>query len=221
MATLEKRGSLYRVDFRFRGQRVRASLGTSDQRQAISLLARLEEHLRLIELGVLAVPPDAELVPFLITGKAPVATPLPPRTELTLAALFEQYFESLPPGSHEASTLYTMRIHERQLKLVLTDHAAVAKLKGADLQRFINVRARQKTNRGTPLDAETIRKPLVTLGIVWNWAVGQELLAAPYPSEVLEYPKTKGKPRFQTWAEIEQAIAAGGWRHVHAVAAWT
>jgi integrase len=79
----------------------------------------------------------------------------------------------------------------------------------AHLQQHVDRRARMKGQRGR-LSPATIRKEVVTLRTAWNWGVQMGLLTGRYPNKGLRYPKFAEKPPFQTWAEIERRIKAGG-----------
>lgn len=117
MASLEKRGQSYRIVFRYDGKKYSQSLNTSEQTAANADLARLEDSLRRIDLGTLE-PPNAcdDLLLYLLTGgqKSSKQTAEPVST-ITLKNLFERYFEALPEGNLEPSTITGMRIHQRQL----------------------------------------------------------------------------------------------------------
>ena len=67
MAWLEQRGEMFRIGFRFRGEKFRVNLKATEAKEANGCLARLEENLRLVERGRLDVPPGADLGLFLIS----------------------------------------------------------------------------------------------------------------------------------------------------------
>jgi hypothetical protein len=80
MASLESRyDARYRIVFCWQGKRRYHSLGRMPEREARSCLDRLEESLRFVERGLLDVPPDAELGPFLVSGGRLNARPRPGR----------------------------------------------------------------------------------------------------------------------------------------------
>jgi hypothetical protein len=86
MATLEKRSGKYRVIFYVDGQRFSRSLKTRIEREAIASIARLEDNLRRVELGLLVPPPGADLASFLLSdGRIEQKLELP--TIRTLRAL--------------------------------------------------------------------------------------------------------------------------------------
>src|SRR4051794_23462864 len=108
MAFIEKRGANFRLVFRYGGKRFRRSLETSDGVAAKSALARVEDNLRRIELGLLDVPIDADIVTFLISDGRATGRPQP-KASLTLKQLFDSYFAAIPDGNLEPTTLATMR----------------------------------------------------------------------------------------------------------------
>jgi hypothetical protein len=55
MAWLEKRGDKFRIAFRFWGERFRVNLKATEAKEANGCLVRLEENLRLVERGRIAV----------------------------------------------------------------------------------------------------------------------------------------------------------------------
>jgi len=55
MASLEKRGSRFRIAFRLGGSKHHISIKTTDSKEANSCLNRLAENLRLVERGRLTI----------------------------------------------------------------------------------------------------------------------------------------------------------------------
>src|SRR5262245_27027307 len=105
MAWLErdKRTGNYKLGIRIGNRKVRRSLETTDRADAVAIRIKVEETLRAVERGWTSVPEGADPIDFLISGgKVPQKLELP-RT-LTLKALFEDYFGSLPDGCLEPST---------------------------------------------------------------------------------------------------------------------
>jgi hypothetical protein len=100
MAWLEKRSESYRIIFRFGGRRFARSLDTADRREAKSALTRLEDNLRLVEVGRLDVPPGVDLFSFLVSDGRLNGKPKD-QDWLTLKEFFDRYVESLPVGAKE------------------------------------------------------------------------------------------------------------------------
>ena len=68
MAWLEQKDSgAYHVVFRIGKDKYRRSLKTKIHREALSRKHRIEENIRLVEIGRLAVPADADMVSFLLS----------------------------------------------------------------------------------------------------------------------------------------------------------
>jgi integrase len=197
----------YHACFRLRGQRFKRSLHTDQERNAYSLLGRIDENLRLVERGKLRIPDGADIPTFLLSD-GQIAQPLELRQIATLGELIDRYEASLPRGALEESTRYTIRIHSGHLKRVLGEQFKVAALTRDDLQRYVNTRAKDFGIRKKSLSPVTIRKEVTTLSGIWTWAEGEGLVG-PFPNKGLKYPKASEKPPFQTWKEIERQIQRG------------
>lgn len=126
-----------------------------------------------------------------------------------LSVLKDRYLAT-HEASLEANTLDCIRIHFRHLESALGASFPVTELKLADLQGYVDKRAKAKGRGGRKLSSTTIHKEIVTLRTAWNWAVKMDLLAGRFPNNGLRYPKTTEKPPFMTRQEIERRIAAGG-----------
>lgn len=209
MATLENRSGKYRVIFYADGQRFTRSLKTRHEREAIASIARLEDNLRRVELGLLTPPHGVDLASFLLSdGRIEKKLEIPALR--SMHALFEHYFKSIPVGAIEESTRKGMKTHVKHLERILGRGLDVHALEAAELQRYIERRSRAKGLHGRSISAATIKKEIVTLRTVWNWSVNMGLLKRPFPNRGLRYPKLDEKPPFQTVAEIARRIARGG-----------
>jgi len=208
MAWLDKRGQNYRLVFQVGGQTFKRSLGTSDRREADGLVALVERRIKMVERGELTVPEDAELATFLVSdGKAKKLPAVAVKSVMTLAVAVEQYLTSIPTGSLEENTLYTLRIHLRHIRRLLGDSFRVEKLGFHDLQWYVEVRSREGGRRGKKVNPVTIRKELTSFSGLWSWMRRGGHGAGEFPNKGLHFPKTAEKPKFQTWAEIERQIA--------------
>ena len=212
MASLEKRGGTFRIVFRFRGIKYTRALDTQSERDADASRKRLEANLHDLEIGRLVVPDGTDLPGFLLGNNG---SPQRPREgvpepksdkELTLSVLFETYFSKLPDGNLEASTIQCMKIHQRQLEKNLRKHFPIRTLTLTDLQNYIEKRSRDEGRNGRKVTAVTIKKAIITLRTVWNWGRHHGLIEKPYPSKGLKYPKSREKPPFMTYAEIERRV---------------
>lgn len=209
MATIEKRGNQFRVVFWFRGERFSRSLKTTNEREALSRLARLDDNLRRFELGLLTPPEDADLTTFLLSDGRTVARPTL-RAIRTLDQLLNAYFKAIPVGSVEPLTISGMEIHAAHLRRLLGVKFQIQSLELIDLQGYVSVRAKDAGIRGRRVSPATIKKDIVTLRTVWNWAVQSGLLSKPFPGRGLRFPKLEEKPPFQTIEEIERRVRRGG-----------
>jgi integrase len=209
MATLEKRSGKYRVIFYVDGHRFSRSLKTKYEREALASVARLDDNLRRVELGLLMPPEGADLPSFLLSdGRIDKKPELP--AIRTMHALFENYFNSIPAGAIEESTRKGMKTHVKHLERIIGRGVDIHALQGVELQRYIERRSKGKGLHGRLVSAGTIKKELVTLRTVWNWSLNMGLLKKPFPNRGLRYPKLEEKPPFQTLDEITRRVARGG-----------
>lgn len=226
MASIERRGQKYRITFRFEGVKYSRAIDAVNERAAERTAALLERNLELIKEGFLTVPSGVDLVQFLLSdGRvAPPATNgdhHPNPSTLTLAKLFSTYFEALPEGNLEASTIQSMQIHQRFLERHFGKSFLIGDLTTSDLQGYIAKRAQDEGRHGRKVTPVTIKKAIVTLRTIWNWARQNDLISRPYPSRGLRYPKGKEKPPFLTFGEavrrtenMADADAAEWWESV-------
>lgn len=122
---------------------------------------------------------------------------------LTLSGLFTQFFDSIPDGNLEETTLDGMKLHRRHLERILGAKFPVQDLQKDDLQRYVNRRQKEKAGKRT-VGANTINKELVTFRTVWGWASEEGKAIGVFPRRGVRLPKAKELPPFQTWIEIER-----------------
>jgi hypothetical protein len=183
---------VYQVCFRFGGKRFSRSLKTVKEAEAKSALGRLEENIRLAEMGRLEIPLGVDLASFLLSdGKVSGSISV---NTLTLKELFTRYFSALPHGSLEESTIYTMGIHRNSLERHF----------GRRLVESINHLALQEYVKAREVLPITIRKELATLKTVWNFGLESGLINAPYPRTKLKFPKSEQRPPFQSFQELQR-----------------
>jgi len=207
MAGIELRNGRYNIILRYGGKRFVRSLKTSDEDEALGRKLRVEENIRLIESGRLQVPVGADLVMFLLSDGKLTKKPAV-EASLTLTALFTAFFEQLPEGSIEKTTIRTMKIHQGHLERILGKRFVVQDLLQDDLQSYVTKRSKQKTRNGT-ITGTTIKKELVTLGSVWKWGVSANHLQGSFPNQGLRMPKSTENSVFQTRSEILRQIESG------------
>lgn len=76
MASLENRNGSYRVVFRYAGRKLSRSLETTHLTEARASVARLEDNLRRLELGLLVLPSGVDVMAFLLSDDPLVAATL-------------------------------------------------------------------------------------------------------------------------------------------------
>ena len=196
----------FHITFQFGGKRYKRSLKTKDKRQAMSLRARVEETVRLIELGRIELPNSVDIPTFLLSdGKA--KQPIVVR-EASLGDLFIRFFESLPDGTLEPGSIDMMQIHRRHLERHFGKRLQLKLLTFSDLQGYVSKRSQDPGIRGRTLSPSTIKKELNTLRAVWKWAVVSDAIPnSSFPSQGLRYPKTNELPPFQTFDQILKQTA--------------
>jgi integrase len=202
----EKSGK-YRIQFRLEGRQYQRSLKTTKLRDARAILGRVDETIRLVELGRLEIPEDIDPAAFVLAdGK--LDKPKKKTQALRLKDLIATYQESLPPGAKEPTTLQGEQLHFKHLFRHFGLNRLVSAVKVVDVQKYVADRL-QESYRGRPISVDTIRKEIATFRMVWNWALAQERLEKPCPTRGVKYPKRDAKPPFMTWEEIERRVARG------------
>jgi integrase len=190
----------YFICLRVGSKRFRRSLGTQNKHDADADVARVEDNLRQVERGWLSIPATADVVSFLLSNGR-VSAPLTIPDQLTLKVLFDRYFNALPTGSLEESTIYTMNVHRRSLEGHFGKSTLVESIDLVALQEYIDKRSRDPGLAGT-LSPTTIRKEVVTLRTVWNWARHSKLVQGDFPTRGLKYPKGNEKPPYMPFQDI-------------------
>lgn len=212
MASLDKDEvtGRFRIRFRYGGQEFKRSLRVKEAREAEGIRGRVEETIILLERGRLTMPQDAEPATFILTdGKLDRKLTL--GTSATLGGLFAVYGEKFSATAKEANTRRVERLHSRHLERVLGSRTPLRQITTASVQQYVDGRAAEKWN-GKLIKAETIRKEVATLRMVWTWATRQNLVkeSAPNLAARLTFPKGSQKPPFQTWDQVKAITARGG-----------
>ena len=138
------------------------------------------------------------------THVEPVVPPAAP----TVSEIFQNYRDSVPSTAKAKTTLSTERVHFRHFCRILGEDCKLSEVTVGRLQAYINARAQEKY-RGRPIGADTIRKEIDTIRLVWNWAQKRGL-AGPEPFDGLRFPRRDEKPRFLPFAEVEARLKKGG-----------
>ena len=219
MASLQKYPSgHYHVSLRFAGRKFNRSLDTKDEEEALGKLGRMKDNIKLVNRGILTIPPGADIPTFLLSdGK--LTGPIEIPSVVTLGMLTDRYEKAISGGVVEDSTLTTIRTHLKHLKRILGEDTDVRAITRDRLQEYISSRRTQRSNRGTAISPISIRKELTTLSGVWSWAMPAGLVG-PFPNKGLKYPKGADKPPFQTYEDIEKQIARGNLSEKEQDALW-
>ena len=226
MASYDYRAKTHKARFFFRhaGKQYNKTLTMESERSAERQSAVIEETLQDLERGKLAIPEDADVLTFIISGgkvatkpKPVVSNPFQTETApATIGAIFEIYSATLTPGSKESNSIETEAVHARHFKRVLGTDLPFASLGVDTLQRYADKRAKEGVVR------DTIKKELATLRVVWTWSAKRKHVAtAPlWKMADLTLPKSHEKPPFQTWDQITRKIERGGLKPVAIDAFW-
>jgi hypothetical protein len=191
MAGLQERGDSYRVNFRYHGKHYFLNLGkvSGEEAQAKSaqvdyLLLRLKQ--RLIELpagiGILEFIRHDGKIPAALAGNEVVAR------MLTLSDFRDRYLDTHRPSLEERTT-ERIELHFKHLLGALGDRIPVRELKLADLQGYVDIRAKAKGMNGRRLSAATIKKEIVSLRTAWNWGLRMGLVTGRFPNDGLRFPR--------------------------------
>ena len=213
MASLQKKGEGWYCQVLHRGRRHTFALGKVSKAEADAKAAQVDYLLMRLKQRLIELPLGVGIVEFLLRdGKPPATAPVDapgPAGSHSLAALRDRYLATRGEAL-EARTLDTARLHFKHLCGLLGDGYPIRDLTLPDLQGYVDRRGKQKARDGRRISPITVRKEVVTLRTAWNWGAKMGLVAGRFPNEGLSYPKTDEKPPFQTKAEVERTIAAGG-----------
>jgi integrase len=211
MAALQNRNGSYRVLFEYQRKQRAFTIGRVTEAEARAKAAQVEYLLLRLKQRLIELPSGVGIVEFVRhVGRPPAgAEEIPERSVLTLLAFRDRYLDT-HRASLEKRTIEGIDLHFKHLLVVLGEGFPIGELKLADLQGYVDARARKKGMGGKRLSAATIRKEIVSLRTAWNWGVRMGMVSWRFPRDGLRYPKTDEKPPFMTREEIERQIAAGG-----------
>jgi integrase len=210
MAWLEKHRTSghYHLCFRFGGKKYRRTLGTDNPSSAEATRIRFEENLLLLERGRLELPPDADLITFLLSDGKLSAPPVVVSSPL-LGDVFDRYLATCGNGSMEPTSLEMLVLHLMQIRRKLGDSFKLKQLTTSHLQEYVNTRVRIKGSKSVPLSTVTLQKEMAAFRACFNWAVQTSILDGKFPNKGLRYPKGEDKRPFMTWEDIERRIGRG------------
>jgi integrase len=212
MAAIEERCGRYRIHFRWHGRQEKLALGKVSAEEAANKAAQVDYLLMRLKQRLIELPPDVDIVEFVqFDGKPPadLQEVSAESRELTLAGFRDRYLAT-HIDSLEDRTVEGIGLHFKHLVAALGERFPIRELKLADLQGYVDRRAKAKGMSGRRLSSATIKKELVTLRTAWNWAEKMGMVTGRFPYHGLRYPKSSEKPPFQTVDEIERRLKAGG-----------
>jgi len=214
MANLvQNRSGLFSIRFRFDNKRFNRSLETTSEKEAKEEKARIEKTIRLINEGEKDLPDKAtpeQIWAFLRsggkrTGKVTLAA------AISLEDVAKEYFDSLPEGAKEESSLKTEGTHVKNLKRHLGASTPLYELNVQRVQGYVSKRQADTGLRGKYVQADTIKKELQTFRQLWDFAAARCHVSGKCPVEGVKLPKPNEKLPFKTWEEIEAVIKRGGY----------
>lgn len=219
MASLQYRSGSYRVLFNYHGKQHAFTIGAVEEAEAHTKAAQVDYLLMRLRQGLIHLPPGLDVVEFLRFDGNPPETLAAIPEQYTLANLRDRYLAT-HESSLEASTVYGIRLHFKHIAGFFGEKFPIADLSLADLQRYVDKRAKAKGLNGRKLSAATIKKELISLRTAWNWGARMKIVAGRFPYDGLRYPRSAEKPPFQTRQEIERKIKAGGLTEAEIAELW-
>jgi integrase len=227
-AEKDKQTGTYRIGFRFSGRQYHLpkEYRYRDAQSADAKCEDVNETIRLIEQGRIAIPDGVDLRSFIGSGGRINRKPTPeaPAKPVTLGDLIDAYIEEMSEQGHRDSTLKTVRIHAKHLTEAasLGRNLPVESLSHGQVEGYVKGRRKQRW-RGKPIQRDTIEKELETLGTIWRWAArtGKVRPGIPWESKRLVHlPPAQEKPAFLTYSQIEHKIQLGGLTDAQAEELW-
>ena len=212
MAGLQERSGSYRISFRYHGKHHFVTIGKVSEEEARAKSAQVDYLLLRLKQRLIELPAGVGIVEFIrFDGRtpAPTAGNETVATELPLSAFLDRYLDTHRP-SLERRTIEGIELHFKHVLGALGERFPIRELRLADLQGYVDIRAKAKGMNGRRLSPATIKKEIVSLRTAWNWGVKMGLVSARFPNDGLRFAKTDEKPPFMTREEIERRIAAGG-----------
>jgi integrase len=212
MAAIEERSGRYRIHFRWHGRQHKLALGKVSAEEAASKAAQVDYLLMRLKQRLIELPPGIDIVEFVqFDGKPPADVQDVPAEsrQMTLTGFRDRYLAT-HRDSLEDRTIEGIGLHFKHLTAALGDAFPIRELKLADLQGYVDHRAKAKGMSGKRLSPATIRKEIVTLRTAWNWAEKMGMVAGRFPYHGLRYARSTERPPFRTIEEIDRRIKAGG-----------
>ncbi len=138
----------------------------------------------------------------------------------SLRQVTDAYFEAIPEGAKHESSINTERTHGKHLVRLLKRSTPIQAIGVAELQRYVNLRSKEKGRKGKNIQPDTIRKELQAFSQLRDFALSQGWARGDIQRKQVKLPKSAWKPPFQTWNEIEKTIKRGGLSDAKREALW-
>jgi site-specific recombinase XerD len=217
-AEYNRQTNTYRIGFRFSGRQYHLpkEYRYRDAQAADAKCEEIDETIRLIEQGRIAVPEGVDFRAFIGSGGRISQKPIfePPAKPMTLGDLFDAYIREMSEQEHRDSTLRTIRIHANHLSdaALLGRDVPVDSLSHGDIEGYVKRRRKQRW-RDEPIQRDTIEKELETLGTIWRWGARQGMVKSGIPwdsKRLVQLPPAQEKTAFMTYDQIYRRIQRGG-----------
>ena len=190
MAAIQLRNGSYRILFRHAGKQHAFTVGEVSQEEAETKAAQVDYLLLRLKQRLAVLPPGIGIVEYIEFDGKIIPPESPAAEKIMLLTLRDRYIET-HTESLEPNTLQLIRIHFGHLVDVLGEEFCATDTQLADLQRYVDKRAKAKGLHGRKLSATTIGKEIATLNGAWTWGVKMKLLSGPFPSDGLRYRKVE------------------------------
>ncbi len=210
----DKRTGNWIIMFRWDGAQIRRSCGTTSESQAESVKQRVEDTIRLLKLGRMVIPNNADAGIWILSEGRVSQRQTHDGKQLTL---FHEICKAYLPDqkAKEENTLRTESTHIKHLIRVFGRRKRLSGIVLADIQRYVNKRHSSEFG-DRAVEGETIRRELTTFRQIWNWAKKRHYVTKNCPvydedcKWAVSIPKSKEKTKFQTWSQITRQISLGG-----------
>ncbi len=207
----DPRTRVWQIVFRWEGEQYKRTAQTKKKKDAETLAGRVEDTIRMLRTGHLAMPEEADPPSWILSNgqQAQQRSKNGKTRSESFGKVCDLYFEDQKEKAE--STLSGEKIHIAHLKRILRESRAMTQIDIALMQGYVNKRLAEKW-RKKPISGRTIHKELVTFRQIWKWARfrGHAKGSCPIIDEqgkrIVSVPKQEEKERFQTWQQITRRI---------------
>ena len=192
MASIElHKSGVYRIHFRYGTKQVLRSLFTENEKDALAVKAMVEETIGLLRRGRLTLPADAtydDAVAFIMSGGKQTHKPSLTASK-TLAEVVKAYETETPVGAKAPTTVKTEKIHVAHLLRLLHGTTSIRNIGPAELQAYVNKRAKEQGAKEKKVQPVTLKKELQTFNQVWEFARVRSWVNGDNPKQQVKLPK--------------------------------